>query len=87
MKLSFKMSNEQDLTLYQNELINLGLSSQTVTITEFETPQHPMHPNLYFQLTGVRGFCEINGKDYTSYLKMWRERKESYDKAPSDLKN
>ena len=44
------MSNEQDLTLYQNELINLGLSSQTVTITEFETPQHPMHPNLYFQL-------------------------------------
>ena len=73
---------EKAQELYQAQLLKLGLTIQTVSIAQFETPQHPMNPNLYFQLCGVTGFQKLNGKDYSTYLSMWRERHEAWKNAP-----
>ena len=81
------MSNSMEtaMELYQTELKTLGLEEEN--ITQYEDSKYPMHPNLYFTLCGVSGFQNINGKDYPTYLKMWRTRHEAWKNAPEQLHN
>jgi len=35
----------------------------------------PMHPYMFFQLSSVRGFNNLNGYTYTEYVSKWNERR------------
>ena len=37
----------------------------------YETQNHPMHPNLFYQLSMVIGFNKLNGANYTEYIDNW----------------
>ena len=39
-----------------------------------ESNIQPMHPNLYYQLIRVQGFCDLNGTNYSDYLNKWKKR-------------
>ena len=39
-----------------------------------ESALQPMHPNLYYQLIRVNGFCNLNGNNYSEYLNKWKKR-------------
>ena len=41
----------------------------------FETVDHPMHPNLFFQLSSVQGFNKMNGYSYDEYVQLWHKRR------------
>jgi len=39
-----------------------------------ESHMQPMHPNMYYQLISVCGFCDLNGKNYHEYVDKWKTR-------------
>jgi len=54
--------------------VNLYLSGNYNTQELYESTDHPMHPNFFFQLSKVRNFNELNGYTYAEYLEKWKER-------------
>lgn len=78
------MSNLQSLTEKQYEQqYNSDLelfNSFTKNLQHFEkediyeTNNQPMHPNMYYQLANVSGFCDLNGNTYSQYLENWKSR-------------
>lgn len=43
----------------------------------FESDTHPMHPNLFHQLSMVVGFNKINGRTYQKYVTKWFETRKT----------
>jgi len=41
---------------------------------EFETNNRPMHPNMFFHLSSVSGFNNMNGHTYEEYVVSWKTR-------------
>ena len=54
--------------------MNLYLLGNYNTSDLTESTEHPMHPDLFFQLSRVRNFNELNGYTYEEYLSKWKER-------------
>jgi len=42
-----------------------------------QSDKQPMHPNIYYQLSSVRGFNKLNGKTYSDYLNIWKGTNKS----------
>jgi len=40
----------------------------------FETDKSPMTPNMFFNLSYVRGFNNMNGYTYKEYIDGWKNR-------------
>jgi len=40
---------------------------------ELESPRCPMHPGMFYQLSGVGGFNEKNGWTYRESVNLWRK--------------
>ena len=38
----------------------------------YQTDENPMCPNLFYQLSLVNGFNDLNGKDYKEYIEKWK---------------
>lgn len=79
MSNSYQVDFEEATKLYQDTLQELNISEETCS--KFESNSHPMNPTLYFQLCSVRGFQNLNGKDYPTYIKGWKERSNSAKNA------
>ena len=41
-----------------------------------QTKNCPMHPNMFFQLSQVRGFNDRNGNTYEEYVNIWKSSSE-----------
>ena len=53
-----------------------------------ESEMQPMHPNMYYQLITICGFCDLNGNNYDEYLDKWKTRKINTIKIqPTKLEN
>lgn len=63
---------KQAVELYQKILNEINIKEEDCSM--FENEEHPMNPNMYFQLSQVRGFNELNGIDYSSYIKEWKNK-------------
>ena len=64
-----------DLDIYNNKLKLLNKVENECSI--YETSEHPMHPHLFYQLSCVNGFNNLNGKKYQEYLNMWIQKYEN----------
>ena len=82
MSNSYQIDFEEATKLYQDTLEELNISEETCS--KFESNSHPMSPTLYFQLCSVRGFQNLNGKDYPTYIKGWKERHNSAKEIVND---
>ena len=60
---------KQSLELYNNSVKGI----KDYDPNQFgQTETQPMHPNLYYQLSSVRGFNKLNGSTYSEYLIIWK---------------
>ena len=62
------MEKEKDLALFQKYSNNKD--------DFFETEEHPMCPNLFYQLSNVIGFNKLNGRTYPEYIDRWLEKRK-----------
>jgi hypothetical protein len=68
--------NENDIILYikykckDNCIDNLQLN---------ETSESPMHPNVFYNLSQVHNFNNINGESYEEYITIWKKRYKIID--------
>ena len=60
---------KQSLELYNN-IVKEIKTYEPEQFTQSNT--QPMHPNLYYQLSSVRGFNNLNGSTYSEYLNIWK---------------
>lgn len=65
--------------LEQNDW-NLFLKNTTDPNNIYESQENPMYPYLFYQLSLVNGFNEVNGNTYEEYIKKYIKRKESLAK-------
>jgi len=42
----------------------------------YETETNPMSPNLFYQLSMIKGFNKINGSTYKNYIDIWTKKYE-----------
>ena len=63
-------SYKDALKLYDNE----NFDTQDI----YESDQHAMHPNMFYQLSQVKGFNTLNGKTYKLYLDNWKTMRKKY---------
>jgi hypothetical protein len=71
-KEDYELSYKNALETYDNLVSKLANYNNSL-VTESAT--QPMHPNLYYQLIGVSGFMNLNGKTYNEYLEKWEKRR------------
>ena len=57
-----------------NQRTSLDINVIEVDCTIYETPKHPMHPHLFYQLSCVNGFNYQNGD---TYITMGKRKKGS----------
>ena len=69
----YEKSYSEAVILYQKENFN--------TENIYESDTHPMHPNLFYQLSSVSGFNNLNGKTYQIYLNNWKIRNNYLSKS------
>tara|TARA_B110000114_G_scaffold160931_1_gene177915 strand:- start:61 stop:255 length:195 start_codon:yes stop_codon:yes gene_type:complete len=63
------MEKKKDLALFQKYSNNKD--------DFFETVEHPMSPNLFYQLSNVVGFNKLNGRTYSEYVNIWLEKRKN----------
>ena len=68
-KEEYDKSFEYALKLYNEKLTGLGVDSEKCSIGQ--TDRYPMHPQLFYQLSMVKGFNDCNGERYDVYLDEW----------------
>lgn len=51
---------------------NLFLKNTSDPNNLYETDENPMSPLLFYQLSMVNGFNNLNGKDYKEYIEKWK---------------
>ena len=83
MSNSYQKEFKEAIKLYEETLEKLNICKESCS--KFESNIHPMSPTLYFQLCGVRGFQELNGNDYPTYITGWNERFNSAKKAKESI--
>ena len=74
MEEQSKTEKEYNIALeqYSEKLKSLNLKAEDIYINESE--KYPMHPNLFYRLSNVHGFNNMNGKTYKDYLEKWSLR-------------
>jgi hypothetical protein len=70
----YEKKYNNDVNIYKEYLVKINVIEADCTI--YETPKHPMHPHLFYQLSCVNGFNYQNGDTYKKYLNGWEQRYE-----------
>jgi hypothetical protein len=72
---TYEKQYQEDIKLYRESLPNFNIKLEECTF--YETGKHPMHPQMFYQLSSVRGFNDLNGHTYSKYLQDWMARWQS----------
>jgi len=79
-----KMSEEEFENLYNNSLklyksignicIPTNYCEQSNYDNQTESDTRPMHPQMFYRLSNIKGFNNQNGINYIEYIKLWKNR-------------
>ena len=74
-EFDYEKQYQEDIKLYRESLPSFNIKLEECTF--YETANHPMHPQMFYQLSSVRGFNDLNGHTYGKYLQDWTTRWKS----------
>lgn len=73
VKTDYEKSYDEALNIWDN-LSNVHKDLENIG----ETDKCPMHPYLFFQLSTVSNFNQLNGKNYKEYVEKWKIKGQKF---------